>query len=85
MLLLRTWWFRAVTTETLDVDTKVAAKDAVEVVVRRMKDKEGVKDGDVVRYRTGLVRVEGELDGAEALFWRSVARILRGGSGFVMS
>lgn len=85
MLLLRTWWFRAVTTETLDVDTKVAAKDAVEVVVRRMKDKEGVKDGDVVRYRTGLVRVEGELDGAEALFWRSVARILRGGGGFVMS
>jgi len=85
MLLLRTWWFRAVTTESMDVDTKVAAKDAVEVVVRRMKDKEGVKDGDVVRYRTGLVRVEGELDGAEALFWRSVARILRGGSGFVMS
>jgi hypothetical protein len=85
MLLLRTWWFRAVTTENMDVDTKVAAKDAVEVVVRRMKEKEGVKDGDVVRYRTMLVRAEGELDGAEALFWRSVARILRGGGGFVMS
>jgi hypothetical protein len=85
MLLLRTWWFRAVTTESLDVDTKVAAKDAVEVVVRRMKEKEGVKDGDVVRYRGLLTRSEGELDGAEALFWRSVARILRGGGGFVMS
>ena len=85
MLLLRTWWFRAVTTESIDVDTKVAAKDAVEVVVRRMKDKEGVKDGDVVRYRGHLARSEGELDGAEALFWRSVARILRGGGGFVMS
>jgi hypothetical protein len=85
MLLLRTWWFRAVTTDSIDVDTKVAAKDAVEVVVRRMKDKEGVKDGDVVRYRAGVTRVEGEMDGAEALFWRSVARILRGGAGFVMS
>jgi len=85
MLLLRTWWFRAVTTESIDVDTKVAAKDAVEVVVRRMKDKEGVKEGDVVRYRGGLMRSEGDLDGAEALFWRSVARILRGGGGFVMS
>lgn len=85
MLLLRTWWFRAVTTESIDVDTKVAAKDAVEVVVRRMKEKEGVKDGDVVRYRGMLTRNEGELDGAEALFWRSVARILRGGGGFVMS
>lgn len=85
MLLLRTWWFRAVTTESIDVDTKVAAKDAVEVVVRRMKEKEGVKDGDVVRYRGHLAGSEGELDGAEALFWRSVARILRGGGGFVMS
>lgn len=85
MLLLRTWWFRAVTTETIDVDTKVAAKDAVEVVVRRMKDKEGVKDGDVLRYRVGLARQEGELDAAESLFWRSVSRILRGGNGFVMS
>lgn len=85
MLLLRTWWFRAVTTETIDVDTKVAAKDAVEIVVRRMKEREGVKDGDVMRYRTVLTRIEGELDGAEALFWRSVSRILRGGNGFVMS
>lgn len=85
MLLLRTWWFRAVTTETIDVNTKVAAKDAVEVVVRRMKDKEGVKDGDVLRYRVGLARQEGELDAAESLFWRSVSRILRGGNGFVMS
>lgn len=85
MLLVRTWWFRAVTTETIDVDTKVAAKDAVEVVVKRMKEREGVKDGDVMRYRNTLTRVEGDLDGAEALFWRSVSRILRGGNGFVMS
>ena len=85
MLLLRTWWFRAVTTETIDVDTKIAAKDAVEIVVRRMREKEGVRDGDVMRYRNVLTRVEGELDGAEGLFWRSVSRILRGGNGFVMS
>lgn len=85
MLLLRTWWFRAVTTETIDVDTKVAAKDAVETVVRRMKDKEGVREGDIMRYRNVLTRWEGELDGAEGLFWRSVSRILRGGNGFVMS
>jgi hypothetical protein len=85
MLLVRTWWFRAVTTETIDVDTKIAAKDAVEVVVKRMKEREGVKDGDVMRYRNTLTRAEGDLDGAEALFWRSVSRILRGGNGFVMS
>lgn len=45
MLLLRVWWHRAVTTESIDVGTKAAAKDAVEVVVRRMRDREGVKDG----------------------------------------
>ena len=85
MLLLRTWWHRAVTTEGVDVDTKASAKDAVEVVVRRMRDKEGVRDGDVTRFRSWLIRQEGELDPAEALFWRSVSRILRGGAGFVMS
>ena len=85
MLLLRTWWHRAVTTESMDVDTKTAARDAVEVVVRRMRDREGVRDGDVVRFKAWLVKQEGELDPAEALFWRSVSRILRGGAGFVMS
>ena len=85
MVLLRTWWHRAVTTESMDVDTKTAARDAVEVVVRRMRDREGVRDGDVVRFKAWLVRQEGELDPAEALFWRSVSRILRGGAGFVMS
>lgn len=85
MLLLRTWWHRAVTTDTIDTDTKAAAKDAVEVVVRRMRDREGVKDGDVVRFTNWLTRQEGEFDPAEALFWRSVSRILRGGAGFVMS
>ena len=85
MLLLRTWWHRAVTTENVDVDTKAAARDAVEVVVRRMRDREGVKDGDVARFKGWLIKQEGELDPAEALFWRSVSRILRGGAGFVMS
>jgi len=85
MLLLRTWWHRAVTTEGADVDTKSAARDAVEVVVRRMRDKEGVRDGDVTRFKSWLIKQEGELDPAEALFWRSVSRILRGGAGFVMS
>ena len=86
MLLVRIWWHRAVTAEGIDVDTKTAAKDAVEVVVRRMKDREGVRDGDVMRFRGWLGRQEGgEMDAAEALFWRSVSRILRGGAGFVMS
>ena len=85
MLLLRTWWHRAVTTATTDVDTKASARDAVEVVVRRMRDREGVKNGDIVRFRHWLVENEGDLDPAEALFWRSVSRILRGGAGFVMS
>lgn len=85
MLLLRTWWHRAVTTDAIDTDTKSAARDAVEVVVRRMRDKEGVKDGDVARFTGWATRLEGEFDPAEALFWRSVSRILRGGAGFVMS
>ena len=86
MLLVRVWWHRAVTAEGADVDTKTAAKDAVERVVRRMKDREGVRDGDVVRFKAWLARLEGsEMDAAEALFWRSASRILRGGSGFVMS
>ncbi|WVF69942.1 hypothetical protein IAT40_004727 [Kwoniella sp. CBS 6097] len=85
MLLVRTWWHRAVTTESIDVNTKTSAKDAVETVVRRMRDKEGVKEGDVARMRYWLSKQEGEMDGAESLFWRSSARILRGGSGFVMS
>lgn len=85
MLLVRVWWHRAVTTESMDVETKSAAKDAVEVVVRRMKDREGVRDGDVVRWKRWLADREGELEPAEALFWRSVSRILRGGAGFVMS
>lgn len=85
MILVRIWWYRAVTAEGIDVETKMAAKDAVEVVVRRMKDREGVKDGDVGRWRLWLSKYEGEMDAAEALFWRSVSRILRGGSGFVMS
>ncbi|KAL7421314.1 hypothetical protein Q5752_004199 [Cryptotrichosporon argae] len=84
MLLVRIWWHRAVTTPTHEVDTKAAAKDAVEVVVRRMKDREGVKDGDVARFRAYLGRIEGDMDAAEQLFWRSVSRILRGGNGFVM-
>lgn len=49
MLLVRIWWHRAVTSQTIDVDTKTHAKDAVETVVKRMKDKEGVKEGDVFR------------------------------------
>ncbi len=73
------------TTESMDVDTKTAAKDAVEVVVRRMKDREGVREGDVVRFKGWLGRLEGEMEQAEGLFWRSVSRILRGGAGFVMS
>jgi hypothetical protein len=85
MTLVRIWWYRAVTSERIDVDTKIGAKDAVERVVKRMKDHEGVRDGDVVRFRVGLASVEGEMDAAEVLFWRSVSRILRGGAGFVMS
>ncbi|WWD21428.1 hypothetical protein CI109_105913 [Kwoniella shandongensis] len=85
MLLVRVWWHRAVTTEVMDVDTKTAAKDAVETVVKRMKDKEGVREGDVARMRFWLNTMEGEMDTAEALFWRSVSRILRGGGGFVMA
>lgn len=85
MTLVRIWWYRAVTSERVDVDTKIGAKDAVERVVKRMKEREGVRDGDVVRFRVGLARVEGEMDAAEVLFWRSVSRILRGGAGFVMS
>ncbi|WVW78538.1 hypothetical protein I302_100493 [Kwoniella bestiolae CBS 10118] len=85
MLLVRAWWHRAVTTESIDVNTKTSAKDAVETVIRRMKDKEGATSGDVARMRFWLAKQEGEMDGAEALFWRSTARILRGGSGFVMS
>lgn len=84
MLLVRVWWHRAVTSETIDVDTKMNAKDAVERVVKRMKDKEGCKDGDVVRFKYWLSRYEGEMDPAEVLFWKSVSRILRGGKGFVM-
>ncbi|WVQ83383.1 hypothetical protein IAT38_005524 [Cryptococcus sp. DSM 104549] len=85
MLLLRIWWHRAVTTQSIDVDTKRAAKDAVETVVKRMKDKEGVREGDVFKARHWLFIMEGEMDTAEGLFWRSVCRILRGGAGFVMS
>lgn len=85
MLLVRVWWHRAVTTESMDVETKVQAKDAVEVVVRRMRDKEGVRDGDVVRWKSWIQRYEGEMDNAEVLFWKSTSRILRGGSGFVMA
>ncbi|WWC67868.1 uncharacterized protein I206_101785 [Kwoniella pini CBS 10737] len=85
MLLVRAWWHRAVTTESIDVNTKSSAKDAVETVIRRMKDKEGATSGDVARMRYWLSKQEGEMDGAEALFWRSTSRILRGGSGFVMS
>ncbi|KAK8847337.1 hypothetical protein IAR55_005194 [Kwoniella newhampshirensis] len=85
MLLVRVWWHRAVTTEVMDVDTKSAAKDAVETVVKRMKDKEGVREGDVARMRHWLTSMEGDMDTAEALFWRSVSRILRGGGGFVMA
>lgn len=84
MLLVRIWWYRAVTSQTIDVDTKSHAKDAVETVVKRMKDKEGAKEGDVFRLRHWLYAQEGELDTAEGLFWRSVCRILRGGPGFVM-
>ncbi|KAK6903815.1 hypothetical protein L486_03382 [Kwoniella mangroviensis CBS 10435] len=85
MLLVRAWWHRAVTTESIDVNTKTSAKDAVETVIRRMKDKEGATAGDVARMRYWLAKQEGDMDGAESLFWRSTARILRGGSGFVMS
>jgi hypothetical protein len=85
MLLLRTWWHRAVTTDSIDTDTKSAARDAVEVVVRRMRDKEGVREGDVARFRSWLNKQEGDFDPAEELFWKSVSRILRGGAGFVMS
>lgn len=84
MLLVRVWWYRAVTTETIDVETKINAKDAVETVVKRMKDKEGVKEADVARFRAWIAKIEGDMDPAEMLFWRSVVRILRGGSGFVM-
>lgn len=89
MLLVRIWWYRAVTSQTIDIDTKSLAKDAVETVVKRMKDKEGAKEGeDVFRLRHWLYTQEGELEGeldtAEGLFWRSVCRILRGGPGFVM-
>ena len=85
MLLVRVWWHRAVTTDSIDVDTKTAAKDAVEVVVRRMKDREGVRVGDVIRFTSWVGRQEGEMDQAEMLLWKSVGRILRGGAGFVMS
>jgi hypothetical protein len=69
----------------MDVETKVQAKDAVEVVVRRMRDKEGVREGDVVRWKNWIHRYEGEMDNAEVLFWKSTSRILRGGAGFVMA
>jgi hypothetical protein len=85
MLLIRVWWHRAVTTDNMDVDTKIQAKDAVEVVVRRMRDREGVREGDVVRWKHWIQRYEGEMDNAEVLFWKSASRILRGGAGFVMS
>lgn len=84
ILLLRIWWHRAVTSQTIDVDTKTHAKDAVETVVKRVEDKEGTKEGDVFRMRHWLYVQEGELDVAEELFWRCVCRILRGGPGFVM-
>lgn len=84
MLLVRIWWYRAVTSQTIDVDTKSHAKDAVETVVKRMKDKEAAKEGDVFRLTHWLYTQERELDTAEGLFWRSICRILRGGPRFVM-
>ncbi|ODN85251.1 hypothetical protein L198_07574 [Cryptococcus wingfieldii CBS 7118] len=84
LLLVRIWWHRAVTTQAIDVETKRNAKDAVETVVKRMKEKEGTREGDVFRVRWWLSRQEGEIDTAEGLFWRSVCRILKGGPGFVM-
>ncbi|WVQ76102.1 hypothetical protein IAR50_005742 [Cryptococcus sp. DSM 104548] len=84
LLLVRIWWHRAVTTQAMDVETKRNAKDAVETVVKRMKEKEGTREGDVFRVRWWLSRQEGEMDTAEGLFWRSVCRILKGGPGFVM-
>ncbi|KAK4685008.1 hypothetical protein P7C73_g5154, partial [Tremellales sp. Uapishka_1] len=85
LLLVRVWWHRAVTADSIEVDTKAGAKDAVERVVRRMKDREGCRDGDVVRFKAWIGEKEGVMDEAETLFWRSVSRILRGGNGFVMS
>ncbi|WVO18761.1 uncharacterized protein IAS62_000032 [Cryptococcus decagattii] len=84
MLRVRIWWYRAVTSQTIGADTKSHAKDAMETVVKRMKDKGGAKEGDAFRLRHWLYTQEGELDKAEGLFWRSVCRILRGGPGFVM-
>lgn len=81
LLLLRVWWFRASAEEGADKDQ---AKDSVEVVVRRMRDREGVGLGDVTRFNALLAKSEGAGDGAEAMFWRSVKRILRGGGGDVM-
>lgn len=38
----------------IDVDIKIYVKDVVEMVVKRMKDKEGVKEGDVFRMKYWL-------------------------------
>jgi hypothetical protein len=76
LLTLRIWWYRG----TADVGSdKSAAKESVARVVKRLRDIEGVTHGDVARFIASVVKIEGELDPVEHLFWRSVKRILRGG------
>jgi hypothetical protein len=76
LLTLRIWWYRA----TSDVGAdKTTAKANVARVVKRLRDLEGVGYGDVARFLATVMRVEGEIDPVEQLFWRSVKRILGGG------
>ncbi|ORY31043.1 dye-decolorizing heme-containing peroxidase [Naematelia encephala] len=76
MLLLRVWWYRTASNEDSDIDSKIASRDTVETVVRRMKDKEGMNGDDVVRFKDWLLRWDGEMDQTEELFWKTVLQVL---------
>lgn len=47
-----------------------------------MRDREGVMEGDEVRFKAWLKRYDRDMDQAEEAFWTSVGRILSGGEGF---
>lgn len=76
LTLLRAWWYRAASGPPGEGEVRVAAKDAVDKVTRRLAERNGASDTLVAKFRYKLLKNDGDLDTAENLFWSSVRQNL---------
>lgn len=74
MTMMRMWWYKAATRP--NVNAKIAAKEAVNGVLKRVGAGGEIDSRTINKYRVKLLDESGELNGSENMFWSEVDRTL---------